>query len=181
MSNGVMGLDLSSTSTGACLPSGGTVACVPSDKLPMRRRCRYIADAVSGIVDRNDPALVVIEAIGTNRIQAAISAATVHAYVLDVLAGHVPVLFVTPSQLKKFALGKGAGKGTGKTMVTLAASQNGWVGPSDLAATTNCVDDEADAWWLWAIGCHWRGAHQVTDTAYRQEVVSKLSEPTTEF
>jgi Holliday junction resolvasome RuvABC endonuclease subunit len=75
----------------------------------------------------------------------------------------VPTLYVPPSTLKTFALGKGTGT---KTEMTLAASRRlGYEGHSD---------DEADALWLAHLGAHWLGQPAVDLPATHLRALTKL-------
>lgn len=159
----VRGLDLSSTSTGVCHPAGNTVTIAP--KGDMMARCRRIRNAISEFAPVD---LTVIEAIGTNQIQAAIAAATVHALVLDDMPGE-DVLMVTPSQLKKWATGKGGGAGTDKVAIALKAQAAGW------RPHPESGDDEADAWWLWTIGMAVTGVWVVDGVKYRTDLLELLT------
>lgn len=166
----VIGVDLSSSSTGVCLPDGETLTIAPPSKLGMHQRCRQIRDELNWAIVGNKPDLVVFEAIGTRHVQTAIAIATVHALVRDAIGDAYPIHMVPPTQLKKWATGKGAGKGTDKVGMALAAQRNGW------APSTAAGDDEADAWWLWTIGRHILGNPVVDETAYRAELLAKFRE-----
>lgn len=166
----VLGLDLSSTATGVCYPDGSTASIAPPKSLDMIDRVRLMADTIGAIPPCD---VTVMEAIGTRHVQTAIAIASVHALVLDRMMtadGHPTLTFrrvirATPTQLKKWATGKGSGVGTDKVGMSLAAARNGWDG---------VTDDEADAWWLWTLGREVAGAPVVELTAYRREVLRTL-------
>lgn len=162
----VIGLDLSTTSTGVCLPYGETLTIAPKGDL--HARCRLIRNHVAMF----NADIYVIEAIGTNRVGTAIAAATVHALVREALSvrSHIQLVMPSPSQLKKWATGKGAGAGTDKVGMARCAQRDGWDAPMTAG------DDEADAWWLWTIGKAIALDPVVTLTAYRQDVLGALTE-----
>jgi hypothetical protein len=157
----IVGLDLSSTATGICV-DGVTWTVAPKGTLLERARVMRSAayEACHGVD------LVVVEAIGTRFVGTAIAIATVHALTLDRLdqCGH-EVLTVAPNQLKKWATGKG---NADKTAMVTAAMRAGWDAPDD------CTDDQADAWWLWTIGCAVKGEPVVTMTGYREALLAEL-------
>jgi Holliday junction resolvasome RuvABC endonuclease subunit len=153
----VLGLDLSSTRTGIC--ANGEVASYTPPKGPLLERARATASHIREWAVTAD--LIVIEAIGTRMINTAIALATVHAITLDRIDGCCPIQMVAPADLKKFATGRG---NADKDTVMLAAAK------LEPAIANN---DEADSWWLWAIGCGL--VDRVTlPGAYRQAVVDKL-------
>lgn len=159
----ILALDLSSTSTGVCL-DGETSTITPKGMLI--ERARAMRDEIRHLLIPA-PDLVIIEAIGTRHVQTAIAIATVHALILDECHGYAPVLAVPPASLKKWALGKGGGKGTDKDAMLVAGIKAG------SAAETN---DEMDAWWLWTIGdALVNGRWEVPCTGYRTDVLQGLS------
>ena len=162
MTAAVVGLDLSSSSTGLC--ADGTCSTI-APKGPMFDRCRAIADTVAPTL--LGARLVVHEAIGTRHVNTAIAIATVHALVLNELHGRIgpQLVAVTPAQLKKYATGKGNAQ---KDQILLAAVRAG----ADVAG-----NDEADAWWLWAIGRHLDGNPVVAATTYRAAVIEAVQAP----
>lgn len=169
----VIGLDLSSSATGVCAPHGSTFTIEPKGTL--HQRCRTMRDEITHLLETHSavgqkPDLIVMEAIGTRHVQTAIAIATVHALVREAIGDHWPLWLVEPTRLKKWATGKGAGKGTDKVGIALAAQRNGWDAPLDAG------DDEADAWWLWTIGRAHLGEPVVDETAYRTDLLTQLRE-----
>jgi Holliday junction resolvasome RuvABC endonuclease subunit len=166
--NCVIAMDLSSTSTGVCIDSedgsgeGITLTWAPKGNLLTRARVMR-DNARDGL--RFNPDVVVIEAIATRHTQTAIAIGYVHALVLDAISDHVPVITVSPASLKKWATGKG---NADKTAMLLAAKREGWQDPP------GATDDQADAWWLWALGHATEGTWKVPETAYRRAVLSDL-------
>jgi Holliday junction resolvasome RuvABC endonuclease subunit len=159
----VIGLDLSSTSTGVATDAG-TWTIKP--KGPLHTRARLIAGEVWLSVFVQPRPLVVMEAIGTRHVQAAIAIATVHALVRDQLqtTGIEPIE-IPPAVLKKWATGKG---NSDKTAMVLSATRAGWDAPE------GATDDEADAWWLHTIGCAALGVWHVSQTVLRTAIVDDL-------
>lgn len=156
----VLALDLSSTRTGICF--NGEVSTYTPPKGRLLDRARATREYICRVVCHPQPDFVVIEAIGTRQVQTAIALATVHALVLDRLEmARKPIQMVAPADLKRFATGKG---NADKDTVMLAASK------LEPRITNN---DEADAWWLWAIGC-WLTGDPFIETGYRHAVVNKL-------
>lgn len=155
----VLALDLSASRTGICLD--GDVWSFTPRRGPVLDRARDTAATVRQFAVSAD--LVVIEAIGTRMISAAIALATVHAIVLDRIDG-AKVQMVTPADLKRYAVGKG---NADKDAVMLAAAK------MQPAIVNN---DEADAYWLWAIGYQLTADYPMTVPAYRQTIIDKLRE-----
>ena len=159
----VIGLDLSSTATGVATDVGTSTI---KPKGTLHARARAIAVEVSRVVLARSRPLVVMEAIGTRHVQTAIAIATVHALVRDRLhdIGIEPVE-VPPAVLKKWATGKG---NSDKTAMILSATRAGWDAPE------GATDDQADAWWLYTIGCAITGRSHVSQTVLRTAIVADL-------
>jgi crossover junction endodeoxyribonuclease RuvC len=156
MNDRVVGLDLSLTSTGvACITSGPEAPWVeritsePEGKKPTLndRRLRIAGIRLRVLQLVGDPRLVVVE-------QPAFSRTTGQQHdrsglwwtIVDALGRNgIPVAEVSPTTLKRYALGKGSGKGTDKDKV-LAAVVRRYL---DVDVTGN---DEADGLVLAAMG-----------------------------
>lgn len=158
----VIGLDLSSTSTGVCI-DGDTDTW--TTKGTPHERASFMAASAQVVCAEHRPELVVVEAIGTRFVKSALPLQAVHTLVFDRLPNE-RIVTVAPSQLKKFATGRG---NANKAEMTAAAMRHGWQ-PGD-----TCTDDEADAYWLWVLGCALLGDWQAEPTKYRAEVVEALS------
>jgi len=157
----ILGIDLSSTSTGVCF-DGETSTIAPKGTLI--ERARAMRDEIRHLLIPA-PDLVVLEAIGTRHVQTAIAIATVHALVLDECHGYASVLTVSPASLKKWATSKG---NANKDAMLVAGLK---------AGSTAETNDEMDAWWLWTVGEALRGRWHVTATDYRRTVLDGLGVP----
>lgn len=142
MTGDVIGLDLSLTATGIATTTHlGTLT--PAVKGVAR--IHWIRGQI--VTQCKGARLVVLEDIfaGPNR-QTTIQLAMVHGAVRVALySQRVPFIVVTPQTVKTYALGKGSGHNTTKLDVVKAAMNRGGIDPDD--------DNQADAWWLRAIGC----------------------------
>lgn len=159
----VIGLDLSMTCVGICLPDGTTEHVRSNTSGTLHDRATHLRDELRPWLAPGAD-LFVVEAIGTRFVQTAISMAYLHCMIDDVLNCE-RVVKVPPASLKRFATGRG---NADKHMMTIAAIRSGWT--SDEGST----HDEADAWWLWALGRHVLAAPVVGDTAYRRAEIDKL-------
>lgn len=158
----VYGLDLSTACTGIALPDGSTDHHRPRSSSSLVERAvsmrNWLRDYLLPGVD-----LVVIEAYGTRFIQTAYAMGHVHCLVDEMLAANdVPSVKVPPTRLKQYATGRGR---VPKYEMEATATLNGWR-PSD-----DSTDDEADAWWLRAIGRHLLGEPVVPLTGPRLDVI----------
>jgi Holliday junction resolvasome RuvABC endonuclease subunit len=160
----VVGLDLSSSSAGIC--AAGECSTV-KPKGDLLERCREIAAHVQPVA--LSAHLIVVEDIppSAKSARTLIALATVHALVFDRLHGLLGPDVVKPNQsaVKKYATGKG---NSDKDAVLLAAERAG-------VSTVN-NNDEADAFWLYAIGRHLIGDPVVDTTQYRADVIAALNE-----
>lgn len=145
----LVGLDLSLASTGVAQLGNVRAVCIPLEpkatEYQRTRRLHRLVAALHPVIVEAD--LLVIE-------EPAFGAEHTHAHALGELAGGVKLIcyqrgiryvLVNQATLKKYALGKGGGKGVTKQAVFSAAVQRSGIG----FATT----DEADAWWLWQMAC----------------------------
>lgn len=143
MTLNVMGLDLSMTATGICLP-GGSAWTVATDAKTKDRRLCVIRDAVTTALTGADPVdLVVMEEAPPGLKGPAIKAihmvqGAVRTLLLDT---SVPYAVVNPSTLKVYATGR---KGADKTAMAMAAYKRAGLEFPD--------DNQVDAWWLRAMG-----------------------------
>lgn len=165
----VLGLDLSNTHAGVCLPDGATERiAVPSPKhLSGHDLWLHRARALSReLADWLLPAdLVVIEApfLHPGHPSSAAPAYYSHA-IIGLLLDGTPTVRVAPSVLKKWATGRG--NASKVDMMYGVGARTGWkIGGSD---------DEADAWWLWTIGKALHAASVVELTDWRLELLGHI-------
>lgn len=139
----VIGLDLSLTSTGVCLPDGSTFR-IKTRQKEGDRRLLVIRDRVRAALAEHRPDLAVVEDLPVHAMAAG-RTGHVHGVVkTELLDAGVPYALVVPATLKSFACDHG---NADKTRMAAAAY---------LAAGAEFADDkggdQADAWWLRAAG-----------------------------
>jgi Holliday junction resolvasome RuvABC endonuclease subunit len=144
----VIGLDLSLTSTGVCLPDGTTYR-IKTRTADGDRRLTHIRDDIRDDIARYAPHLAVIEDLPRHAMGAGITA-MVHGIVrAELLDAGVPYAIVVPATLKSYACDHGRAD---KKQLAAAAY---------LAAGAEFADDkggdQCDAWWLRAAGLDWWG------------------------
>lgn len=144
----VLGLDLSLTSTGVCLPDGTTLR-IKTRQKDGDRRLLVIRDVIRDAVRAQPPRLAVIEDLPIHAMGAGITA-HVHGIVkAELLDAGVPYGLVVPATLKSYACDHGRAD---KARLAAAAF---------LAAGVEFADDpggdRCDAWWLRAAGLDWWG------------------------
>lgn len=150
----VIGLDLSLTSTGVCLPDGTTYRIRTRDK-DGDRRLLHIRDSIRDDLADYRPHLAVIEDLPKHAMAAGITA-KVHGPVLcELLDAGVPYAYVAPATLKSYACDNGAADK--RQMAAAAYLAAGAEFPGDLNAQGK-GGDMCDAWWLRAAGHDWAGA-----------------------
>lgn len=156
----VLGLDLAANSNGVALPDGTTLTIHAPKAAGKKRtladdldRLHRVAAAIEDILTRHKPDLVVIEDYAAGlRSAAAHRLAEISGVVrLACYRAGVPIALVNNQHLKIYAFGKAtADKGD---MRIAALKRAGIEFPND---------DEADAWWLRALGLDHLG-HPVVD------------------
>jgi hypothetical protein len=148
----VLGLDLSMTATGICLPDGHART-VTTDAKGGDGRLAVIRNAVVGAAGLNGVDLAVVEEAPPGLKGPAIKAIhMVHGAVRTALLDlGVPYAVVNPSTLKVYATGK---KGADKMAMGMAAYKR--------AGREFADDNQCDAWWLLAMGMDHLGLPVVT-------------------
>lgn len=141
---GVLGLDLSVRGTGVALPDGALWTFKPETHND--RRLLEIRDHVLDRVLSKGPGgrvdLVMIEGPFATRDNAGLLLLQLHGAVkVALMASRMPYLCPAPSLLKMYATGKG---NANKTQVVAELVKRAGVHPDD--------DNQADAWWLRAMG-----------------------------
>ncbi|MFF9690272.1 hypothetical protein [Streptomyces sp. NPDC014623] len=139
----VIGLDLSLTSTGVCLPDGSTFR-IKTRAKDGDRRLLAIRDRIRAALAEHRPHLAVVEDLPVHAMAAG-RTAKVHGIVLgELLDAAVPYAYVVPATLKSYACDHG---NADKARMAAAAY---------LAAGVEFADDkggdQCDGWWLRAAG-----------------------------
>lgn len=166
----VAAFDLSLTRPAVCVD--GHLAVLETKKLRGHERLRTILDWVNGHVGwpQRDVDLVAIEGYAYARAN--------QAHQIGELGGLVrhrlwergaPYIVVPPASVKTYATGKG---NAGKDDVLTAAIRRGG------ALFTGSSNDEADAWWVWALTMDLAGAPVVDVPKTHRRALDKLQMPT---
>jgi Holliday junction resolvasome RuvABC endonuclease subunit len=135
----VLGLDLSLTATGVCLPDGSTHT-IKTNTKHGDRRLLHIGQAIANALAPGAD-LAVVEDLPTHAHSAGITG-MVHGVVrAALLEAGVPYVLVAPATLKKYATGAGNGD---KTAMAIAALKR--------AGAEFADDNQCDAFWLRAAG-----------------------------
>ena len=182
----VIGLDLSLTGTGVAaiaVASGELSTAVHCSPPPAEStlsahavRHRQLADGIVAQVVAADPALAVVEGLQFS-VKLRDSSLTRRGFlwwavVEGLCAAGVPVMEVTPQQIKQFA----TGKGNASKSEVVAAYAKAW--PN--AATGRNIEDRADAAHAAALGAAWIGVQGLPQgiTLVRKKLLAKLPQPT---
>ena len=164
----VLGLDLSLTSTGVCLPDGSTYRIRTRDR-DGDRRLVVIRNNIRAALAEHRPHLAVVEDLPKHAMAAGLTAKVHGAVLCELLDADVPYAYVVPATLKKFATDNG---NADKRQMTDAAY---------LAAGAEFVDDkggdQCDAWWLRAAGHDWCGLPLFTMPQAQRDRLSKAKWP----
>lgn len=161
----VIGLDLSITASGVCLPDGTTHTIKTRDK-DGDKRLMAIADRVSDVLTGG--ALVVMEEAPPGLKGAAIKAIhMVHGAVrLRLISAGIDYALINPTTLKGYATGK---PGADKIAMAMAAYKRAEIEFAD--------DNQCDAWWLRAAGLDWLGHPIVQLPAAQRAHLNKATWP----
>jgi Holliday junction resolvasome RuvABC endonuclease subunit len=158
----VLALDLSVANTGVARAVIGVTTAVSANtwtpgKLRGHERRRWLMRQLVDTVTTFRPDIVVIEwlprgAGGKASMGALMDLAGLHTLVEYYLTSRVPVVYVHPTGIKTYALGKGSGAGTDKDAVLLAVERR----YGDLVQIVG--NDQADALTLLAMALHYYGS-----------------------
>lgn len=140
----VLGLDLSLTAPGFCLPDG-TAFTLKTNIKDGDRRLVHIAETIRSIA-KERPTLAVIEDLPVHGKSAGITGMVHGAARTVLIEAGIPYALISPATLKAYATGTGAGD---KTAMALAAFKRAGVEFQD--------DNQCDAFWLRAAGLDWLG------------------------
>lgn len=163
----VLGLDLSITATGICLPDGTTHTIKTRDK-DGDRRLQTITDHIGEALDNTTGALVVMEEAPPGLKGTAIKAIhMVHGAVrLQLITAGIDYALINPTTLKGYATGK---PGADKIAMAMAAFKRAGIEFAD--------DNQCDAWWLRAAGLDWLGDPAVQMPAAQRAHLDKAHWP----
>lgn len=171
----VIGLDLAAQSTGIALPDGTAVTLLAPKPAGKTRtladdlaRLHHAVLTIDDLLARHRPALAVIEDYTPGiRSNAVHRIAEISGCIR--LACHragVPIALVNPMHLKIYATGKGRAD---KGLMRVEALKRGGVEFRN--------DDEADAWWLRAMGLDQLGTPVVAMPQVNRAVLAKVRWP----
>jgi len=174
----ILGIDFSLTATGVCAITDGeaettTIGASPREWWQFGDRVREIADGIDKWQGDEDRPALVLESPSFGSSGRGHDMVLVGWHMLvDHLVfelGYEPPLRVAPSQIKKFMLGKGSGKGVTKTAVAIAAGRR----YPDVPIGD---DNQADALVLAAIGAAALGEpFNGSLLKYQEEVVAAVA------
>lgn len=143
----MLGLDPSLTATGVALPDGTTATVAPR---LARGVPRHVAEALR-IIEIRDRVAVLLDGVDLVVVEGYSYGSGFQAHQLGELGGVLRVLFteagvrwveVAPAAAKRYATGKGN------------AGKPDMLGAARGAGVATASHNEADAWWLRAIGVH---------------------------
>lgn len=172
----VLGLDLSITAPGICLPDG-TTRTVKTNPKHGDRRLQHIVDQVGLALDEGPDStgdgvdLVVIEEAPPGLKGDAIKAIhMVHGAVrLRLIDFGTPYVVINPTTLKAFATGSTSAD---KTAMAMAAYKR-----TGREFTEDKGGDQCDAWWLRAAGLDWYGQPEFDLPKAQRERLAKVQWP----
>jgi len=150
----VLGLDLSLTATGICMPDGSTLTLKTQSKDGDRRLVAIAHTIRHAATDGAD--LAVIEDLPTHAMSAGITGMVHGVARAALIEAGVPYALVSPATLKAYATGKGSGD---KTPMAMAAYKRAGIEFPD--------DNQCDGWWLRIAGLDWLG-HPLFDLPQAQ-------------
>ncbi|WP_354643944.1 Holliday junction endonuclease [Kitasatospora camelliae] len=161
----ILGLDLSLTATGVCMPDGTTLTITTKTK-DGDRRLVQIADTMARIAAEGAD-LAVIEDLPKHAMSAGITG-MVHGIARAALVrAGIPYALVSPATLKSYATDNGA---AGKADMSAAARRAAGVVFAD--------DNQCDAWWLQQAGLDWLGHPRFVVPAHQRARLAKAKWPT---
>jgi Holliday junction resolvasome RuvABC endonuclease subunit len=161
----ILGLDLSVTGTGVCLPDG-TTRLIKTDPRDGDRRLIAIANAIGDAAVVSNVDLAVVEG-PVVRSASAVALGMVHGAVrMTLLNCGVPYVLVPPATLKKYATGVG---NADKAQMLLAAFKRAGAEFTD--------DNQCDSWWLHNAALDAYGHAQFDLPKAQRECLSKVVWP----
>lgn len=165
----VLGLDLSITATGMCVPNGATRTLRTNAKTG-DKRLQFIAEHV-GIILEGGCDLVVMEEAPPGLKGPAIKAIhMVHGAVrLRLLDFGTPYVVINPTTLKGYA--------TGSTSADKTAMAMGAYKRTGSEFANDKGGDQCDAWWLRAAGLDWYGQPEFDLPKAQRDRLAKVQWP----
>lgn len=165
----VLGLDLSITATGMCVPSGATRTLRTSAKTG-DKRLHFITEHV-GIILEGGCELVVMEEAPPGLKGPAIKAIhMVHGAVrLRLLEFGTPYVVINPTTLKGYATGSTSADKTAMAMAAYKRTGQEFVDDKG--------GDQCDAWWLRAAALDWYGQPEFTLPQAQRDRLTKVAWP----
>lgn len=160
----VLGLDLSITATGMCLPNGATRTLKTHPKTG-DKRLQFIAEHLR-IVLEGGCDLAVIEDLPTHAKSAGITGMVHGAVRVVLLEAGTPYVLITPATLKAFATGKG---NVDKTAMAVAALKR--------AEREFGDDNQCDAFWLRAAALDWYDRAEFEVPKAQRDRLTKVAWP----
>jgi Holliday junction resolvasome RuvABC endonuclease subunit len=169
----VIGLDLSLTSTGVCLPNGHTYA-IKTRQKDGDRRLVVIRDNIRAALAEHRPHLAVVEDLPRHAKGSGITG-QVHGTVKpELIDAGVPYVLVVPATLKSYACDNG--NADKRRMADAAYLAAGAEFPGDLNARGE-GGDMCDAWWLRAAAHHHYGQPLFTLPQAQIDRLTKVAWP----
>lgn len=159
----VLGLDLSITATGVCLPDGTTQTIATQQKTG-DGRLKAIEHAITEATFEVD--FAVIEDLPTHAKSAGITGMVHGVARLVLLRYGIPYAVVTPATLKAYATGKG---NADKTAMAIAALKR--------TGREFADDNQVDAFWLRAAGLDWYEQPEFDMPKAQRERLTKVEWP----
>jgi len=165
----VLGVDLSLTATGIALPAGGTTTVRTRTEDGDHRLNQIINEVIDALAGSRSTLLVVIEDLPIHARSAGITG-MVHGAVRAALNDEqFPYALVPPATLKKYATGRGNAT---KPDMRMALYRRAGIDLRD--------DNQADAWWLRAMGLDHLGHPPVDLPKAQREALAKVYWPALE-
>jgi Holliday junction resolvasome RuvABC endonuclease subunit len=165
----VLGLDLSITATGMCVPNGATRTLRTNAKTG-DKRLQFIAEHVGIILDGGVDVAVIEEAPPGLKGPAIKAIHMVHGAVrLRLLEAGTPYVVINPTTLKGYATGSTGGD---KTAMAMAAYKR-----ADREFADDKGGDQCDAFWLRAAGLDWYGQPEFELPKVQRERLAKVAWP----
>jgi Holliday junction resolvasome RuvABC endonuclease subunit len=160
----VLGLDLSLTGTGICLPDGTTFT-VKTKTSEGDRRLVHIAETIRAVAS-DGVDLAVIEDLPVHGKSAGITGMVHGTARTELIRAGIPYALIAPATLKAYATGSGTGD---KTAMALAAFKRAGVEFAD--------DNQCDAFWLRVAGLDWLGHPHIDLPKAQRDRLAKAKWP----